>query len=282
MKLNNRLQKYFLRFLIVTIFSVTLFQTGCSENSTEPTLGGVTGEIILKNELSGTNSPISGIKVYLIDKDFIVDTVNYENNKAAILDSAITDEKGVYTIGNIKNGNYAVTPIPGNGEYKFSHNTSSDSYLFSINEEKKNYSISFFSTDPSMFDAGKFTLNIINKNLPISPYPFETWYFYVYWDRVEILVFIPVGKGGEYTFFDGPVTDQDPPYVATPVVLQIPYGYSYIFYTLTNNIRLEFQQLTDAQKTVNKFEGYLNYNLGNVPPLITVEADWATNTMKVL
>jgi hypothetical protein len=45
--------------------------------------GKVSGTIMLSDGTTGTNRPLSGIKVYLLNTNFKPDTVNYANNQAA-------------------------------------------------------------------------------------------------------------------------------------------------------------------------------------------------------
>ena len=107
---------------IITLTFLLIVITGCKNSPVSPVSGlsTVSGTIMLNDKPTRKKLPLSGIKVYLININFKVDTVNYKNNSAAFVDSAVTDSTGKYTLANIKAGKYAVIPLPEPGGYQFS------------------------------------------------------------------------------------------------------------------------------------------------------------------
>jgi hypothetical protein len=265
------------RLLFISVLGIVFTQIGCSESIVDPIYGTATGKIVLKNEMGGTEIPIPGIMVCLINTDFILDSLNYENNKAAILDTAITDAKGIYTFSNIKNGNYAATPIPGNSGYKFFHNTSTDSYLFSINEGKKRYSISFFSNDPTIFDAGNITIRIIWKDVPIFPDGDDYPHFGIISRRVQ-----RYGSVSTYTNLNNSIFTYSR--TLSPMDYQFSHGYSAEFYTLTNIFEFKFIHYSDGSSgnIMESMSYKLSYDLGSVPSIVTLEIDWPQKRVTIL
>jgi hypothetical protein len=98
----------------IHIFSVLLLVAffGCKDEIVSPATGSVNGNFTLV-DAEGKSVGVSGIKVYLIDTGFKPDTVDISKNKKAIIDSTVSDEKGMYKFANLKEGNYIVVPLPG-------------------------------------------------------------------------------------------------------------------------------------------------------------------------
>lgn len=154
----------------ITSYAVILL-TGLSVLNSctkEPLTGSVSGTLTAYDPFDPiTQIPLKGIKVYLFDTEHETDTLTYDPDRKAVLDSAFTDASGNYLIENIPEGEYAVVPMPGSHGYAFSLANDSVTARFSINEESLSYSVNFRS--PSLgsgFDETPYTIHvsIINRN----------------------------------------------------------------------------------------------------------------------
>jgi hypothetical protein len=124
------IQKY---LLVLTCVLIVL--SGCKNNPVTPVSGSstVSGTVMLNNPNTNTNTPLTGIKLYLVNINFKVDTVNFANNQAAFVDSSVSDSNGKYTMSNLKAGNYAVVPSGRSGDYQFTVAPGSGSDTLNIN-----------------------------------------------------------------------------------------------------------------------------------------------------
>lgn len=101
-------------FILATI-SGCVFDT--DDGKSEVKKGSVSGTV----RMAITSQPLSGIKVYLVNANASIDTVNYAHNRRALVDSAVTDTNGKYSILNIRPGHYGFIPVNGGtaAEYGF-------------------------------------------------------------------------------------------------------------------------------------------------------------------
>lgn len=119
-------------FLGAAVLSM-LLASGCmfdSDGGDEAKKGSVSGKV----SLIVTGEPVKGIKVFLVNMDTKVDTVDCTKNRAAFVDSALTDASGRYVIDGIAPGNYFVAPIfeDTTAVYRFSPAGDSLSYRFAM------------------------------------------------------------------------------------------------------------------------------------------------------
>lgn len=158
--------------------------SGCvfdsDEGKSEVKKGSVSGSV----KMTVTNSPLTGVKVYLVNTAVKADTVNYANNSKALVDSAVTDSEGRYAFGNIAPGRYGVVPVNGDstGVYRFSGAAASDSSMFSMNGNS--FSVNFFAEklDAPGSSSRLFWDTVYYKNGTVSS---------VHCARRHWLVFIP-------------------------------------------------------------------------------------------
>ncbi len=252
--------------------------SGCKNNPVTPisSLSTVSGTITLYDQPTGRNIPLPGIKVYLININFKVDTVNYENNKAAFVDSAVTDSNGNYTIANIKAGNYAVTPSSEPGGYQFTIVAGSDVDSLTVSNSPKNYSINF--TAPNVGTVSSvFTIRFISKNVPTLA---SGWNLAITLDRTVWIAFVP---GFELFGFKSSVFSPETAF-QQPINFIYPYGWTCLFYTLSNQFEFRFMEVSlDAQFQniyKNKWTTSYDLTLSNCPALAIFEVDWTAHTLK--
>jgi len=139
--------------------------TSCKK---EPVTGSVSGTLTAYNPFDPmTQMHLEGIKVFLFNTDNKTDTLTYDPNQTAIVDSVLSDENGNYLIDNIPEGNYAVLPAPGSHGYAFSPENDLVSVRFSINDESTSHTINFRSPAlGSGFDETPYTVHVSVINRP--------------------------------------------------------------------------------------------------------------------
>lgn len=148
-------------FLILMIIFMS-FMTSCRK---ETITGSVSGVVTVYDPSSPlVKTPLEGINVYLVNTDFEIDSVDYANNAAAIVDYALTGSDGKYLITGIPEGNYAVVPIPDFTMYRFKPENDLDSVKFTISEQSLDHSVDFTAAVPiANDDVFQIHLNIINR-----------------------------------------------------------------------------------------------------------------------
>ena len=138
------------------MISGCIFDSDSDKKSDAVKKGSVSGTVVM----TITRTPLSNVKVYLINKAVKADTVNYANNAKAFVDSAYTDSEGKYVIGDIAPGNYAVAPLNGDAAsvLKFSIVAGSDSCEFAMNGETR--TTNFIAEKVDYPGAGGSTIGI--------------------------------------------------------------------------------------------------------------------------
>jgi hypothetical protein len=246
----------------VILLSAVVFTLFCQCKEDDSITGTISGTITLE-----TGSALSGFQLYLIDYDFEADTLNFENNRAAFIDSTVSDALGAYRFTNIPKGNYAVVPLPGELQYRFSYAPISDENPVSVGNEKQEYTLNFTAQDMSMFDAGQFTIRLNIKNAP------EGINCYIRQNRALYIVFIPNYEPWGSKSFKLPEN-------SNVIDFTTYYGYTGIFVTMSNNFHFEFNQLNSSIGGYDLlWEHYINLPLTGCPALNTYEVDWASQTV---
>lgn len=187
-RFDGRLMKRLFIFGIL-LFAVTI--SGCifdSDNDKKADTvkkGSVSGTVLL----TVTKAPLANMKVYLIDKDAKIDMVNYEDNRNAFVDSAMTNSEGNYVIKNIAPGNYGVVPMNEDttAVYKFSTSANSDSCRFSMNGDSLSVNFIAEKTDyPGLTESDMVAVTVTFLN------PDQSDILGVTYERRTWALFIPV------------------------------------------------------------------------------------------
>ncbi len=124
--------------VFVIPFVAILFVSGCmfdSDDDKDAKKGSVSGKITM----IVTGEPVAGVKVMLVNRNAAIDTVDYTDNRAAFVDSELTDAEGRYAISGIAPGSYGVVPVFGDSTaaYKFTPGQSAGSYAFAMNGDAR-------------------------------------------------------------------------------------------------------------------------------------------------
>ncbi len=122
------------------LLCVALSATGCifsSDDDKDVKKGKVSGKI----SMIITGEPVANVKVMLLNQNAKIDTVNYANYRAALVDSAFTDANGEFVIDGVAPGKYGVVPVNSETDtthvYKFSLSGDTGSHKFSLNGESR-------------------------------------------------------------------------------------------------------------------------------------------------
>jgi hypothetical protein len=136
-------------------------------NKEEPIVSGlVSGTVSVKSgQMNVPGTPLSGVKLYLYNPDFKADTVNYENNTKAKIDSTETLSNGSFSIDQIQKGNYAILPALNYANQRFVLADNSDSLRFTVNDVKKDFKVNFLVT-PIENSSNEFCMRFVHKNSP--------------------------------------------------------------------------------------------------------------------
>lgn len=119
-----------LLLLFLATVSGCIFDSNDDKETEKGTVKGKVSMII-------TGEPLANVKVMLVNTDVKADTVHYENNRRAFIDSAFTNADGGYAIDNVPPGNYGVVPLweDSTAAYTFSPAQDSEFHKFSMDGE---------------------------------------------------------------------------------------------------------------------------------------------------
>ena len=148
-------------FIFLMIIAISIIAS-CKKDP----IGSVSGVVtIYESSTPAVKTPLAGVKLFLVNTDFKLDSVDYANNKGAIVDSTVTGADGKYQIAAIPNGNWAIVPIPDTIMYRFELESSADSVRFTINKESFVSKVDFTTAVPVASDNG-FHIRITSINRP--------------------------------------------------------------------------------------------------------------------
>lgn len=252
---KQNMKKTVLLINSIIVFTIIIGLNGCKDNSVGPVTGTSTISGTIEENNAGMFTPLKGITVYLINLNYKVDTSLTADNSAAIVDTAVTDSSGKYSMNNIEVGRYGVVPAPSVNSYVFTLADGSGTDTVTVNNTPKNYSVSFNAFSLATADQSSFTVNFKNINEP-SKY---SWSIFVY--RQRFIFFVPDWSMGPY-FITTIHTSEN-----------FEYGSTWLAYTLTNNLRCD----CDSNGVV-QFSFYIIQPLSGCPSSTTWQVDWAAKT----
>lgn len=245
---------------ITSLFVASVLLLFSCKKEQTPATGSISGSInTYESATPLLLTPVKNIKLYLINAGFKFDTVTSTGNRAAIVDSTVSDARGTYRFSNLAFGKYYVSPLPDTAGYRFETVPEGNTAPLTISEASPDQSLSFSSPWPGG-DNSKFYVTITVYNATTGDY-------YI-WRRQQFITFIPFfstaqGSNGPYHF--GPAT----------TTWDFLYGMTIVFYTMTNNFLLDFYHSNGQW-----FDSYwIVQDLGNTPSASTWEIDLNTHTI---
>lgn len=130
------------RFIIPAVLGFSLF-TACNKNDNlvEWTIFGTIKQ--LEVQVSEIQHPLEGMKVYLLNLEFSIDTVTGRYRQTDILDSVFTDSEGAYRFDLVIPGDYVVLPGDDSRMYQFDWSESPDSIWIKADNKQTEFEINF-------------------------------------------------------------------------------------------------------------------------------------------
>jgi len=241
-------------FVILPVLGL-LIMTSCEKEPNGLVSGVVT---VYDPSTPEVKTPLEGIKLYLINSDFRIDSIDYANNAGAIIDSAYTGSNGKYLIDGLPNGNYAIVPVPDSIMYHFELDNGSDSVKFLITEESFDHTIDFKTAMPDSAAGYQIRLSIINR-----PYGGEVFLY----RPVFLFNIIPSYNSVRIDNLLGSDADD--------MTLDLQFGIFGFLYVVSNNIRI-----TAFDKFGNYlFTRWISNSYFNTPSVAHWQLDWTAQTI---
>jgi hypothetical protein len=204
-------------------------------------------------------TPLEGIKLYLVNKDFKIDSADYANNAGAIVDSASTGSDGKYLIAGIPEGNYAVVPVPDFIMYRFELENDLDSVKFTINEESFDHSIDFTAAMPNANDdVFQIHLTIINRP-----------------DGGSVSIYRPVFLFNIIPTFNPLRIDNLLSSIADEMTIDVHFGIFGYLYVVSNNLKI----LAFDGSGNYLFTRWIDNDYFNTPSYAHWQIDWTAKTI---
>ncbi len=230
--------------------------TSCKK---EP-IGSVSGLVTVYDATSPlVKTPMEGVKLFLINTDFKLDSVDYANNVGAIVDSAVTGADGKYQIAGIPDGNWAVIPIPDTIMYRFELESALDSVRFNINKELFTSTVNFKAAKPNSTEDGfHVRLTIINRGLG------GTVAFY---RPVFLFNIVPTIRRVKINNQLSSTADD--------ITLNLHFGIFCSFYAVSNNFVVKARDEFDKPQ----YTYWITYDYFNTPAYSHWQIDWPGKTI---
>ncbi len=173
---------------------------------------------------------VADITVYLVDLDFEIDSLNF-NNKGAFIDSTTTDANGFFQFLGLDPGNYGVLIIPLRDKFILADDTDSDTFEI-VNGES--FTINFESEAPNVQGGG---FEIIIRFSSENSVRDAQW---VTVDRKEWAWFVPYWN--EVDTYQ--TEDEDDWTEGRTFREKFPWGYTALAYTLSNEFLFQVADLS--------------------------------------
>lgn len=234
--------------------------SGCifsSDDPKEEKKGTIQGKVTM----IFTGEPVANVKVMLVNKNAELDTTTGANNRAAFVDSALTDAEGEYVIDNIPPGNYGVAPIPSDADtaavYRFTPAQDAGSYEFVMNGETR--TVNFIAESQSYPGADNDSIRLRVTLLIDIPYYISN----VTWERRAVLAGASIFK----TPVDcGQVTE---------FLIEEPLGFMGDLYSEDNLFRINLIYQSDVDFTERERSFFVGFAFRT--PLL--DSSWEYNVM---
>ncbi|MFW6259334.1 MAG: carboxypeptidase-like regulatory domain-containing protein [Tangfeifania sp.] len=126
------------------VFSlITLVFVSCQKDEV-PETWNISGKVVMTDaQVPEIKTPLEGVKIYLLNGTFSLDTTFVRFSENDILDSVKTDADGLYSFHGLEPGGYVVLPNDTSTNYRFDWSESPDSPWIDANSSQKKYEINF-------------------------------------------------------------------------------------------------------------------------------------------
>lgn len=127
---------------LVLILTTILFITACKKDEST-NLWDISGKVTLKDAEVESITNMEGVKVYLLNAPFSMDTINGFFAADDILEVTQTSATGQYSFTDLLPGDYIVLPADTVNNYIFNWQESPDSIWMEASNTKSSYTINF-------------------------------------------------------------------------------------------------------------------------------------------
>ncbi len=243
--------------LILAVLGMTIMSS-CQK---DPITGSVTGVVTVYDPSSPlVKTPLAGIKVYVINTDYKLDSADYANNEAAVVGSGVTASDGSYQIIDIDLGNYAVIPVPDLIMYRFEPDSDLDTVRFSIREGSLDHTVDFKGAISNSADDG-FHIRVTIINRPSGG---------------SITLYRPIFLFNIVPTFNVQKIDNVDKFTGDDFTLDFHFGIFCALYAVSNNFKIYTHDLSNKYL----FPCWIEYNYFNTPANSHWQIDWSAQTSK--
>lgn len=244
--------------LSLALIALSIIMVSCTK---DPTTGSVSGTISMYDPESPLNrTPLEGITVFLVDTDFVVDSLDYSHNEAAVVNEAVTGSDGKYLIENLPFGNYAVVPVPDSVMYRFEIENDTDSVRFSVTENSFEHAFDFTAADRKDDDDNfQIRVTIINRL-----------------GGGSITISRPIFLFNIFPTFHAQNLNGSMNFEGDDLTLNLHYGVFGYLYVVSNNFMIK----AFDQSGYYLFTRWISNDYFNTPEYAHWQIDWAAQTIK--
>ncbi|MFW5756417.1 MAG: carboxypeptidase-like regulatory domain-containing protein, partial [Tangfeifania sp.] len=109
-----------------------------------PETWNISGKVVMTDaQVPEIETPLEGVKIYLLNGTFSLDTTFVRFSQNYILDSVKTDADGLYSFIGLEPNGYVVLPNDTSTNYRFDWSESPDSHWIEASSSQENYEINF-------------------------------------------------------------------------------------------------------------------------------------------
>lgn len=243
---------------ILFILCLFCFFIACDKKDDVTNTGQINGYV--KMYINNDSVGIVGVKLYLLNADVTIDTVQF-NNQKAFVDSVLTDSIGKYCFNNLKPGRYAVVPKYLSG-YKITPIGRSTDELMELGEDETitlNFSdeINLMGSELNMsvrIDFTNMKQSDYDINLEVAKYR-RAWVFFV--PYMQYVSTSPTY--GRYNWNDGTFS--------CSCQADFPRALTFLFYSWDNYLSFDLINSFDNSATSpikESFQCYLPFEKSSV------------------
>jgi hypothetical protein len=140
--------------IIAVLITAAFFSASCQKDEV-PESWDISGKVVMTDaQVPEIKTPLEGVKVYLLNETFSLDTTFNGFVKNDILDSVKTDADGLYSFHGLEPGGYVILPNDTSTNYRFDWSESPDSPWIDANSSQKKYEINFSVPETVMENPG--------------------------------------------------------------------------------------------------------------------------------
>ncbi|MFW6259333.1 MAG: carboxypeptidase-like regulatory domain-containing protein [Tangfeifania sp.] len=144
-----------INYCIFSALIIAAFYAASCQKDEVPETWNISGKVVMTDaQVPEIKTPLEGVKIYLLNGTFSLDTTFVRFSENDILDSVKTDADGLYSFHGLEPGGYVVLPNDTSTNYRFDWSESPDSPWIDANSSQKKYEINFSVPETVMENPG--------------------------------------------------------------------------------------------------------------------------------